>query len=140
VARPQRRLQLRVQFLKMLFDRAPLSRWRSSRAQRAAWFGRRPDGARDLYRIGPHAELIGQPAAAAPVAAEVHRVALRDEQLFRDQDPRRYQVPALVRGEIRTAAGAQPPPGPAIAVAVNGTCAPPRGPTPARPAAPPSRP
>jgi hypothetical protein len=68
-----------------------------------------------LFRIGPSAELVGQPVADLGAGAlESIDVTLRDPAAF-DAVPEAGQVPALVRGQVPGAS-----PGQVLAVAVNG--------------------
>jgi hypothetical protein len=82
-------------------------------AEKAALFGSGPW--RDVYRFGPHADLIGRPAPSGSDAD----FTLADADLYEDVDPDSLALPALVRGEVGGDAGADEP----IAVAVNGTIA-----------------
>ena len=82
-------------------------------AEKIALFG--TGGWRDLYRFGPHSELIGQPAPSGSDA----EFTLADAGLYEDVDPRSLALPALVRGEVGGEVGAGEP----IGVAVNGTIA-----------------
>ncbi len=73
----------------------------------------------DLYRIGPHAELIGRPLAEldpgreAEAEAELH---LELPELYDDVDPESGVLPARVVGEIHHRGG-----GLDLAIAVDGT-------------------
>jgi hypothetical protein len=72
---------------------------------------RRPDR---LYRIGPHQELIGQPASAAGSTLDVELLNGSDRDHV---DLRSSYLPIHVVGKVRSPG--EPPRG--IAVAVNGT-------------------
>ena len=74
------------------------------------------DGADRLYRIGPHQELIGEPASAAGPSLDVELVNGSD---YDDVDLESSFLPIHVVGKVKSAGG--PPRD--IAVAINGTIA-----------------
>jgi hypothetical protein len=81
----------------------------------AALFG---EGHDSMYRLGPHAELLGRLVATlSPSPARDTQVRLDGETLFADVDPSSGFVPARVVGDIE---GRSPPDGTPVAIAVNG--------------------
>jgi hypothetical protein len=77
-------------------------------------FGTGRDGPDRIYEIGPHQELIGQPASAAGRKLPVELPTAQD---YENVDPESGYVPTHVVGRVE--AGGEP--GRDIAVAVNGT-------------------
>jgi hypothetical protein len=77
-------------------------------------FGTGRDGPDRIYEIGPHQELIGQPASAAGRKLPVELPSAQD---YENVDPESGYVPTHVVGRVE---GAEEP-GRDIAVAVNGT-------------------
>ena len=77
-------------------------------------FGTGRDGPDRIYEIGPHQELIGQPASAAGRKLPVELPSAQD---YENVDPESGYVPTHVVGRVE--AGGEP--GRDIAVAVNGT-------------------
>jgi hypothetical protein len=77
-------------------------------------------GWRAVWRIGPHANLIGRPARALPTSGRPpgQAASVMDRSLYSDIDPRGPLVPSLVRFGL-----AAVPAGAPLAVAVNGTIA-----------------
>ena len=119
--RASRSIQLREPYVRLRFDRSRAAPLASMARERSAWFGRAADGGRDLFRAGPHPDLIGRPAIASATSELDLRAILHDEQLWQDVDTGDARVPGLVRGEIRSEGGTSIVPGAhAIAVAVNG--------------------
>jgi Sulfatase len=81
----------------------------------AALFG---EGHDSMYRLGPHAELLGRLVATLPPSpARNTQVRLDGETLFADVEPSSGFVPARVVGDIE---GRSPPDGTPVAIAVNG--------------------
>ena len=79
-------------------------------------FGTGSEGPDRIYRIGPHQELIGQPASAA---GEKLPVELSYANEYERVDPESGYIPTHVVGRV----GSEEKPGRDIAVAVNGTIA-----------------
>jgi Sulfatase len=79
-------------------------------------FGTGSDGPERMYRIGPHQELIGEPASAA---GEKLPVELSAAEEYENVDPESGYIPTHVVGRVE---GSERP-GRDIAVAVNGTIA-----------------
>ena len=77
-------------------------------------FGTGRDGPDRIYEIGPHQELIGQPASAAGRKLPVELPSAQD---YENVDPESGYVPTHVVGRVEGAGE----PGRDIAVAVNGT-------------------
>jgi hypothetical protein len=77
-------------------------------------FGTGREGAEPIYRIGPHQELIGQPASAA---GEKLPVELSYAEDYENVDPESGYVPSHVVGRVEGGGDAKRD----IAVAVNGT-------------------
>jgi hypothetical protein len=80
------------------------------------------NGWADVFRVGPHAELVGRRVDALPVVASAGLVAEVDEdeaRWLRDVDPASGFVPAYVTGRIEGEGGG----GVDLAVAVNGRIA-----------------
>jgi hypothetical protein len=76
-------------------------------------------GPHDLYRVGPHGDLVGRSVTGqtgSPRASASIRIA--DAEQYADVDPSSRFVPALVRARVT---GVQP--GTWLAIAVNGTIA-----------------
>ena len=79
-------------------------------------FGTGSDGPERMYRIGPHQELIGEPASAAGEKLPVEVSSAED---YENVDPESGYIPTHVVGRVE---GSERP-GRDIAVAVNGTIA-----------------
>ena len=77
-------------------------------------FGTGRDGPDRIYEIGPHQELIGQPASAAGRKLPVELPSAQD---YENVDPESGYVPTHVVGRVEGAGE----PGRDVAVAVNGT-------------------
>ncbi|HKP21122.1 MAG TPA: sulfatase-like hydrolase/transferase, partial [Thermoleophilaceae bacterium] len=108
------------------FDPALVARRRDAAvARKTAWFGSGGGrNARALYRIGPHAELIGRRAASLPRApaadGESVRTTIDQAAELAAVDPASNFVPGQITGTLEPGRAGG---GRAIAVAVNGTIA-----------------
>lgn len=75
----------------------------------------------DLYRFGPHRDLVGRPVSALDLLRTDHRsaqVRLDDVAAYLDVEPKGPFVPALLAGTVTGLEKSTP-----VAVAVNGTIA-----------------
>jgi hypothetical protein len=103
------------------FDPATVARRRDSAVLRkTAWFGsgggRNPEA---LYRIGPHAELIGRRVADLPRRAPGSPQATIDQTTdLQAVDPSSRFIPGQITGKIKPG---RPGGGRPVAIAVNGT-------------------
>jgi Sulfatase len=113
--RDELRFEIRNTFETLRIPAATFARERQQIIERNhRLFGTGPDGPDRIYEIGPHPELIGQPASAAGPKLDVD-LAYADE--YDNVDPASGLVPAHVVGRVN---GPDRHPR-EIAVAVNGT-------------------
>jgi hypothetical protein len=109
------RFEIRNTFQTLRIPAPTFERERAEIIARNNWlFGSGSDGPERLYEIGPHAELIGQPASAAGPPLDVE---LADADDYDDVDPATGYVPAHIVASVN---GPDRHPRD-IAVAVNGT-------------------
>jgi hypothetical protein len=109
---------LRNSFEPLDIPAADFERERQSIIERnLALFGTGRDGPERIYRIGPHQELLGKPAAAAGL--EPLDVELLHAPDYEDVDPSGPFVPSLVLGRVSDGGSG----GRDVAVAVNGRIA-----------------
>lgn len=103
----------------LVLDPTSMERRRAATIERRARRFGTGDDADRLFRIGPHAELIGRPLATLRVLPQGNAtVRLWGPRRFEDVAVRGRRLPAQVTGWVRGV-----PPGRAIAVALNGRIA-----------------
>ena len=117
-ARAGKRIQLRDPYVEIELPDASgaLREWVDGARAR---FGRGPHGEIDLFRLGPHGDLVGTSVENAVDSESELTVTLHRSNLFRNVDPTAPRLPAWIHGELDAPDGSEAEPI-ALAVAVNG--------------------